>query len=133
MPSALSQGFQPTDALDFSRIKRVLVVKLRFHGDVLLTTPVLGALKRHYPHLQVDALVYAESQGGRMGGNSEQQGGGGPLDQFAQLRHLALAAHEQRAADPGHGEPVSQAPERPHLRARVRPPCHRACIAGAGV
>ena len=61
MPSPLSQGFQPADAVDFSRIQRVLVVKLRFHGDVLLTTPVLAALKRHYPHLAVDALVYAET------------------------------------------------------------------------
>jgi heptosyltransferase-3 len=40
----------------------VLVVKLRHHGDVLLTTPVLSTLKRHFPHLEVDALVYAETQ-----------------------------------------------------------------------
>ena len=63
MPSPLSQGFQPPDAVDFSRIQRVLVVKLRFHGDVLLTTPVLTALKRQHPRLQIDALVYAETQG----------------------------------------------------------------------
>jgi heptosyltransferase-3 len=62
VPSPLSQGFAPADAVDFSRVQRVLVVKLRFHGDVLLTTPVLAALKRHYPHLAVDALVYAETQ-----------------------------------------------------------------------
>lgn len=58
----LNRGFQPADAVDFSGIKRVLVVKLRHHGDVLLTTPVLTTLKRHYPHLEVDALVYAETQ-----------------------------------------------------------------------
>ncbi|HEX6267078.1 MAG TPA: putative lipopolysaccharide heptosyltransferase III [Burkholderiales bacterium] len=40
----------------------MLVVKLRHHGDVLLTTPVLSTLKRHFPHLEVDALVYAETQ-----------------------------------------------------------------------
>ncbi len=62
MPSPLSKGFEPADAVDFSRIRRVLVVKLRFHGDVLLATPVLSTLKRHFPHLEVDALVYAETQ-----------------------------------------------------------------------
>lgn len=49
------------DAVDFSRLKRVLVVKLRHHGDVLLTSPVFTVLKSHYPHLQVDALVYQET------------------------------------------------------------------------
>jgi heptosyltransferase III len=60
--SPLSQGFQPADAVDFSLVQRVLVVKLRHHGDVLLATPVLTTLKRRYPHLEVDALVYAETQ-----------------------------------------------------------------------
>ena len=58
----LSKGFLPADAVDFPGIRRVLVVKLRHHGDVLLTTPVLGTLKRHFPHLALDALVYAETQ-----------------------------------------------------------------------
>lgn len=62
MPSPLSQGFLPADAVDFAGIRRVLVVKLRHHGDVLLTTPVLAALKRRFPHLEVDALIYAETQ-----------------------------------------------------------------------
>ena len=62
MPSPLSGGFQPADAVDLNAIQRVLVVKLRHHGDVLLATPVLSTLKRRYPHLQVDALVYAETQ-----------------------------------------------------------------------
>jgi heptosyltransferase-3 len=62
VPLPPSEGFQPADAVDFSRVQRVLVVKLRFHGDVLLTTPVLSTLKRRFPHLEVDALVYAETQ-----------------------------------------------------------------------
>lgn len=62
MPLPPSKGFQPADAVDFSRVQRVLVVKLRFHGDVLLSTPVLSTLKRRFPHLEVDALVYAETQ-----------------------------------------------------------------------
>lgn len=47
--------------LDFSTIHRVLVTKLRFHGDVLLSSPVFQALKHHHPHLKVDALIYAET------------------------------------------------------------------------
>lgn len=62
MPSPLSRGLRPADAVDLSSLRRVLVVKLRFHGDVLLTTPVLTTLKRHFPQLEVDALVYAETQ-----------------------------------------------------------------------
>ena len=50
------------DTIDFSKLNRVLVVKLRHHGDVLLTSPVFSALKAHHPHLQVDALVYKETE-----------------------------------------------------------------------
>ncbi len=49
------------DAIDFSSIQRVLVIKLRHHGDVLLTSPVFTVLKQHAPHLEVDALVYADT------------------------------------------------------------------------
>jgi len=50
------------DRVDFSRIRRVLVVKLRHHGDVLLTSPVFQVLKNHYPHLELDALVYKDTE-----------------------------------------------------------------------
>jgi len=50
------------DTLDPSRIRRVLVTKLRHHGDVLLASPVLGALKRHLPEAEVDALVYHDTR-----------------------------------------------------------------------
>ena len=50
------------DAIDFTKLRRVLVVKLRHHGDVLLTSPVFSVLKNHYPHLEVDALVYQETE-----------------------------------------------------------------------
>ncbi len=50
------------DAIDFNKIKKVLVIKLRHHGDVLLTSPVFQVLKNHHPHLQMDALVYADTQ-----------------------------------------------------------------------
>ena len=50
-----------TDAIDFSQIHRVLLIKLRHHGDVLLTSPVFTVLKNHAPHLNVDALVYQDT------------------------------------------------------------------------
>ena len=49
------------DTVDFSAVRRVLVTKLRHHGDVLLTSPVLPTLKAHAPHLEIDALVYPET------------------------------------------------------------------------
>ncbi|MDA1107176.1 MAG: putative lipopolysaccharide heptosyltransferase III [Proteobacteria bacterium] len=51
-----------TDAPDFSAVRRVLVMKLRHHGDVLLTSPVFSALKNHLPHAEIDALVYHETR-----------------------------------------------------------------------
>jgi len=41
--------------------KRVLVIRLQNHGDVLLTTPIFSALKEHFPGVEVDALVFAET------------------------------------------------------------------------
>ena len=51
----------PRDSIDFSTVRRALVVKLRHHGDVLLTSPVFTALKSHAPHASIDALVYADT------------------------------------------------------------------------
>jgi len=48
--------------LDFSSINSVLIVKLRHHGDVLLTSPLFSALKKNHPHLSVDALIYEETR-----------------------------------------------------------------------
>ena len=56
-----SESCQPADAPDFATLRRVLVVKMRYHGDVLLASPVFHVLKRAYPHLEVDALVYRET------------------------------------------------------------------------
>jgi len=52
----------PTDRIDLSAIRRVLVVKLRHHGDVLLTSPVFSVLKAHAPQAEIDALVYADTR-----------------------------------------------------------------------
>ncbi|MBI2311611.1 MAG: putative lipopolysaccharide heptosyltransferase III [Betaproteobacteria bacterium] len=49
------------DAVDLQQIRRALVIKLRHHGDVLLASPVFSVLRNHAPHLEVDALVYADT------------------------------------------------------------------------
>ncbi|RZJ04838.1 MAG: putative lipopolysaccharide heptosyltransferase III [Haliea sp.] len=51
----------PPDAIDTSQLRRVLIIKLRHHGDVLLTSPVLTALKAAAPLAQIDAMVYADT------------------------------------------------------------------------
>ena len=54
--------YGPADAIDLSGLKRALVIQLRHHGDVLLTSPVFTVLKNHVPGIEVDALVYAETR-----------------------------------------------------------------------
>ncbi|MBV8468082.1 MAG: putative lipopolysaccharide heptosyltransferase III [Burkholderiales bacterium] len=48
--------------VDWASVRRVLVIKLRHHGDVLLTTPVLRTLKQQMPQVEVDVLVYDETR-----------------------------------------------------------------------
>ena len=55
-----ADGIVP-DAVDMREVKRVLVVKLRHHGDVLLASPVISVLKAHAPHVTIDALVYGDT------------------------------------------------------------------------
>ena len=54
--------YGPADAIDLAGLKSALVIQLRHHGDVLLTSPVFTVLKNHAPSLEVDALVYAETR-----------------------------------------------------------------------
>lgn len=42
--------------------RRVLIIKLRHHGDVLLTSPMFTVLKKAWPDVEVDALVYDDTQ-----------------------------------------------------------------------
>jgi len=51
----------PPDAIDPSLVRRVLVTKLRHHGDVLLSSPVFTVLRSALPAAEVDALVYRET------------------------------------------------------------------------
>jgi heptosyltransferase-3 len=61
MAARASAAYGPSDAIDATRVKRVLIVMLRHHGDVLLTSPVIEALHRAVPGLEVDVLLYMET------------------------------------------------------------------------
>jgi heptosyltransferase-3 len=50
------------DPIGLASLKRVLVVKLRHHGDVLLSSPVFQVLKNRAPGAEIDALVYADTR-----------------------------------------------------------------------
>ena len=43
--------------IDWAKVERILVVKLRSIGDTVLTTPSLFALRRFLPHAQIDILL----------------------------------------------------------------------------
>lgn len=44
-------------------MKKILVINLRFLGDVLLTTPLIRSLRLAYPNAQIDVLVYGNVLG----------------------------------------------------------------------
>ncbi len=50
------------DAVNLTTVQRVLVVKLRHPGDVLLASPVFSVLKNRAPHAEIDALVYSDTR-----------------------------------------------------------------------
>ena len=56
----MKESYLP-DAIDTDRVQRALVIKLRHHGDVLLTSPVFNVLAEQIPGIEVDALVYADT------------------------------------------------------------------------
>ncbi len=49
-----------TNYIDPKDIKKILVVKCRHLGDVLLSSTVFYNLKKHIPHAQVDAFIFTE-------------------------------------------------------------------------
>ena len=82
-----------SDAPNLDRIQRVLVTKLRHHGDVLLASPVLGALKRRLPQAEIDALVYQDTRDMLSGHPALRRlhlaiKRGGLLDEWRLLREL---------------------------------------------
>ena len=46
---------------DLSVIRRLLVIKMRHHGDVLLTSPLFSNLKKAIPHAEIDAFIYKDT------------------------------------------------------------------------
>ncbi|MEA1890342.1 MAG: putative lipopolysaccharide heptosyltransferase III [Pseudomonadota bacterium] len=56
----MKESYLP-DAIDLTTVRRVLVIKLRHFGDVLLTSPVFSVLAQAIPDVEIDALVYAET------------------------------------------------------------------------
>jgi heptosyltransferase-3 len=48
----------PNRLLHREHVQRILVIKLRHFGDVLLTTPLLSTLRANYPTALIDVLVY---------------------------------------------------------------------------
>jgi heptosyltransferase-3 len=46
---------------DLASVKKILVVKLRHHGDVLLSSPVFTNLKKTLPQAQIDAFIYQDT------------------------------------------------------------------------
>ena len=47
--------------IPFASLRRALIIKLRHHGDVLLTSPVFANLKAVAPQCEIDALVYQDT------------------------------------------------------------------------
>ncbi|MCP5492535.1 MAG: putative lipopolysaccharide heptosyltransferase III [Chlamydiales bacterium] len=48
--------------MNLTKIKKILVIKLRHHGDVLMATPVFQVLQKRMPQAQIDAYIYAETK-----------------------------------------------------------------------
>jgi heptosyltransferase-3 len=46
---------------DLTRVRRILVIKLGHHGDVLLASPVFSALQAALPGAEIDAYISRES------------------------------------------------------------------------
>lgn len=49
-------------SLTQAKPSRILVIKLRHHGDMLLITPVISALKQYSPQAEIDVLLYEETR-----------------------------------------------------------------------
>jgi len=57
MMPAGGSGPSQKNEIDWGRVTRVLVVKLRSIGDTVLSTPSLIALKRFLPNAEIDILL----------------------------------------------------------------------------
>lgn len=46
--------------IDYSKLKKILIIRLSSFGDILLTTPVIRAIKKINPGLQIDFVLKKE-------------------------------------------------------------------------
>ena len=46
--------------IDFSRINKILIIRLSSLGDILLTTPLIRTIKKKYPQIMIDFLLKEE-------------------------------------------------------------------------
>ncbi|MDC9615758.1 putative lipopolysaccharide heptosyltransferase III [Xenorhabdus khoisanae] len=46
----------------FPQFEKILIIKLRHHGDTLLITPVVNTLKKNFPSAEIDVLLYKETE-----------------------------------------------------------------------
>ncbi len=46
---------------DLKNVKKILVIKMRHHGDVLLSSPLFSNLKKQMPQASIDAFLYKET------------------------------------------------------------------------
>lgn len=51
-----SESYSPGPSIDWSRVRRALLVRLRSIGDTVLMTPCLSALKSYCPHVELTVL-----------------------------------------------------------------------------
>jgi heptosyltransferase-3 len=47
---------------DLTGVKKILIIKLRHLGDVLLASPVFSILKNNFPSSTIDAFIYDDAQ-----------------------------------------------------------------------
>ncbi|MCC8366975.1 putative lipopolysaccharide heptosyltransferase III [Xenorhabdus sp. PB61.4] len=45
-----------------TQYQKILLIKLRHHGDTLLITPVINTLKENFPDAEIDVLLYKETE-----------------------------------------------------------------------
>ncbi|EKN4197320.1 putative lipopolysaccharide heptosyltransferase III [Yersinia ruckeri] len=58
----LSAAIIPEILRNKDNVQRILIIKLRHFGDVLLTTPVLNTLRANYPNALIDILLYSGTE-----------------------------------------------------------------------
>ena len=51
----------PQDSIPIEQVSRILIIKFRHLGDVLLSSAMVSILKRHVPHADIDFCMYRDT------------------------------------------------------------------------